>query len=53
MKRVALLATAVLGLLSLVLYGCHDAAEVTDPSAVITAVTYTLTVSGSGTEAAW
>jgi galactose oxidase-like protein/glyoxal oxidase-like protein/List-Bact-rpt repeat protein len=49
MKRVALLTTAVLGLVLLVLYGCHDAADVTEPSAVITTVTYTLTVSGSGT----
>ena len=48
MKRLALLTTAVLGLALLVLYGCHDAAEVTGPSAAITA-TFTLTVSGSGT----
>ena len=49
MKRVALLTTAVLGLALLVLYGCRDTTEVTEPSAVITTVTYTLTVSGSGT----
>ena len=49
MKRLALLTTAVLGLVLLVLYGCRDTTEVTEPSAVITTVTYTLTVSGSGT----
>jgi hypothetical protein len=47
MKRVALLITAVLGLALLVLYGCRDAADVTEPSAVITTATYTLTVGGS------
>ena len=49
MKRVALLTTAVLGLALLVLFGCHDSTDVTEPSAVVTAATYTLTVSGSGT----
>ena len=49
MKRLALLTMVVLGLAVLVLYGCHDSTEVTEPSAVVTAATYTLTVSGSGT----
>ena len=49
MKRLALLATAALGLALLLLYGCRDTTEVTGPSTAVTAATYTLTITGSGT----
>ncbi len=49
MKRLALLTTAALGLALLVLYGCRDTTEVTGPSTAVTAATYTLTITGSGT----
>jgi hypothetical protein len=49
MKRLALLATTTLGLALLLLYDCQDNAKVTGPSTAVTAATYTLSVSGSGT----
>jgi hypothetical protein len=38
-----------LGLALLFLHACHDTTEITEPSTAVTAVSFTLTVSGSGT----
>jgi len=49
MKPLALITVAAIGLGLLVVFACQDIPEVTQPSIATAAVSYKLTVSGTGT----